>query len=134
MDVRRALLDTNAYGRFFGGDHRVLEVLGEAETVYLSVIVMGELHAGFRGGSRDRENRGQLSQFLAKPSVAELAVTAETAEVFGEVKDALRRAGTPIPMNDVWIAAQAIESGSVVVTFDEHFSKVPGLRLWDLLS
>ena len=106
--MRRFLLDTKAYGRFFGGDQRVLDVLGEAETVYLSVVVMGELHAGFRGGSRDRENRGQLSQFLAKPSVAELAVTAETAEVFGEVKDALRRAGTPIPMNDVWIAAQAI--------------------------
>lgn len=132
--MRRFLLDTKAYGRFFGGDQRVLDVLGEAETVYLSVVVMGELHAGFRGGSRDRENRGQLSQFLAKPSVAELAVTAETAEVFGEVKDALRRAGTPIPMNDVWIAAQAIESGSVVVTFDEHFGKVPGLRLWDLLN
>ncbi|MBT6145371.1 MAG: hypothetical protein HOH74_08080 [Gemmatimonadetes bacterium] len=55
----------------------------------------------------------------------------ESAEIFGQVKDALKRAGTPIPMNDVWISAQAIETGSVVVTYDGHFSKVPGLRLWD---
>ena len=128
--MRRVLLDTNAYARFFGGDEAVLGALGEAETVFLSVIVMGELFAGFHGGSKVKENRDQLSRFLAKPTVQELAVTAETAEVFGEVKETLKRAGTPIPMNDVWIAAQAIESGSVVVTYDEHFRKVPGLRLW----
>jgi tRNA(fMet)-specific endonuclease VapC len=63
--------------------------------------------------------------------VRELDVTKETADVFGQVKDQLQRAGTPIPMNDVWIAAQALETGSVVVTYDEHFKKVPGLRLWD---
>lgn len=61
-------------------------------------------------------------------------VTKETADVFGQVKDALKRAGAPIPMNDVWIAAQAIETGSVLITYDRHFSKVPGLRLWDILD
>ena len=130
--MKRILLDTSAYSRFFGGDDRVLDVLGEAETVYLSAIVIGELFAGFRGGSKLRENRNQLSQFLQKPTVRPLEVTTETAEIFGEVKDTLKRAGTPIPMNDVWIAAQAIETGSVVVSFDEHFNKVPGLRLWDV--
>ena len=132
--MKRVLLDTNAYARFFAGDEGVLGALGEAETVYLSAIVMGELFAGFRGGTKARENREQLSRFLSKPTVCELTVTAETAEVFGEVKDTLKRAGTPIPMNDVWIAAQAIESGSVVITYDDHFRKVPGLRLWDGLS
>ena len=132
--MKRILLDTNAYARFFGGDEGVLSVLGEAETVYLSAIVAGELIAGFRGGSRLQQNRTQLAQFLRKPTVRALEVTTETAEVFGQVKDTLKRAGTPIPMNDVWIAAQAIETGSVIVTFDEHFSQVPGLRLWDVLD
>ena len=132
--MKRILLDTNAYARFFGGDEEILSVLGEAETVYLSAIVVGELIAGFRGGSKLPENRDQLSRFLRKPTVRALEVTTETAEVFGQVKDALRRAGTPIPMNDVWIAAQAIETGSVIVTFDEHFNQVPGLRLWDVLD
>ena len=130
--MKRILLDTNAYARFFGGDEGVLGVLGGAETVYLSAIVLGELFAGFRGGSKFRENRIQLSRFLQKPTVRELEVTTETAEVFGQVKDRLKRAGIPLPMNDVWIAAQAIETGSVIVTYDEHFNKVPGLRIWDL--
>ena len=130
--MKRILLDTNAYARFCGGDEGVLGVLGEAETVYLSVVVAGELIAGFRGGSKHGENRTQLSRFLRKPTVRALEVTTETAEVFGQVKDTLRRAGTPIPMNDVWIAAQAIETGSVIVTFDQHFHHVPGLRLWDI--
>ena len=130
--MKRILLDTNAYARFFGGDEGVLGLLGEAETVYLSAIVLGELFAGFRGGSKFHENRIQLSRFLQKPTVRELEVTTETAEVFGQVKDTLKRAGTPLPMNDVWIAAQAIETGSVIVTYDEHFNKVPGLRIWDL--
>ena len=130
--MTRSRLATHGYGRFVGGDEEVTGVLGEAETVYLSAIVVGELFAGFRGGSKFRENRIQLSRFLQKPTVRELEVTTETAEVFGQVKDTLKRAGTPLPMNDVWIAAQAIETGSVIVTYDEHFNKVPGLRIWDL--
>ena len=126
------LLDTNAYARFLGGDEAVLEVLSESEVVYLPVIVLGELLSGFRGGSKFQENRKQLSRFLLKPTVQSLDVTEETAEVFGQVKHSLRRAGTPIPMNDVWIAALAIETGSVIVTYDKHFQNVPGLRLWDL--
>jgi tRNA(fMet)-specific endonuclease VapC len=129
--MKRILLDTNACARFFGGDEGVLGALGQAETVYLSTIVMAELYAGFRGGNKLRENKTQLSLFLQKPTVCPLDVTTETAEIFGQVKDTLRKAGTPIPTNDVWIASQAIETGSIIVTFDEHFHRIPGLRLWD---
>ena len=128
------LLDTNAYARFMAGDERVLDVLAVAETVHLSTVVLGELFAGFRGGNRLQENRIQLTMFLQKTTVRTLEVSTETAEVFGQVKDTLKRSGTPIPMNDVWIAAQAIETGSVIVSFDEHFRMVPGLRLWDVLN
>jgi tRNA(fMet)-specific endonuclease VapC len=60
-----------------------------------------------------------------------LNATAETAEVFGQVKSSLRKSGTPLPINDVWIAAHALETGSVVVTYDVHFKSIPGLRLWE---
>ncbi|MBI5882832.1 MAG: type II toxin-antitoxin system VapC family toxin [Elusimicrobia bacterium] len=128
--MTRVLLDTNAYAAFCSGDRRVLDALAGADTVYLSVIVLGELHAGFRGGGRREENERILREFLAKPTVSSLLLTIETAEIFGEIKDRLKRAGTPTPVNDVWLAAQAVETGSVLVTYDDHFRRVPGLRLW----
>jgi tRNA(fMet)-specific endonuclease VapC len=128
--MTRVLLDTNAYAAFCSGDRSVLDALAGAEAVYLSVIVLGELHAGFRGGSRRAENERALKEFLAKPTVSPLQLSVETAEIFGEVKDRLKRAGTPIPVHDVWLAAQAVETGSVLVSFDANFRRVPGLRLW----
>jgi tRNA(fMet)-specific endonuclease VapC len=128
--VRRILLDTNAYVRLLVGDSSILDAVAEAQQVNLSVFVMGELLAGFRGGSKFAENRQTLKEFLARPTVALLGASSETAEVFAQIKDVLRKAGTPIPINDVWIAAQAMETGSVLVTYDRHFRHVPGLRLW----
>ena len=127
----KVLLDTNALTALWSGDERVLDALGQAERVFMSIVVLGELFAGFRGGSRMKENRARLAGFLAKPTVNTLELTTETAEVYGQIKDALRRAGTPVPINDVWLSAQAIETGSVLVTFDSHFGNVPGVRLWD---
>jgi len=132
--VKKVLIDTNAYVRYLAGDQRVLESFGGADRVYMSVFVLGELFAGFKAGKKPAENRRILERFLDKPSVRVLEASRETAEVFGEVKDSLKRAGRPIPLNDVWIAAQALESGAVLVTFDGHFRDVPGLRLWEELS
>ncbi len=128
--MKGVLIDTNAYGRLLAGDGLVLDALAEAEHVHLSVFVMGELLAGFRGGSKSLQNRQTLKAFLAKPTVAFLGATTETAEIFGQIKDDLRKAGTPIPVNDVWIAAHAMETGSVLITYDGNFQRVPGLRLW----
>lgn len=129
--MRRILIDTNAYAAFMTGDAQVLAALATADTAYLSVIVLGELHTGFCGGTRARHNRAQLLQFQRKPTVRVLDVTSETAEIFGQTKATLRQAGTPLPLNDVWLAAQALETGAVMVTYDSHFRKVPGIRLWD---
>jgi predicted nucleic acid-binding protein len=96
----------------------------------MSIIVLGELYAGFRAGSKERQNRERLASFLAKPSVKILPATQDTAEVFGVVKDELRRSGTPVPINVVWIAAQALEAGAQLVTHDAHFSKIKGLLPW----
>jgi len=131
--VRAVLLDTNAYVRFLAGDERVLASLAGAGHVYLSVFVLGELLAGFRLGTKERPNRQLLERFLGKPGVAVLEATRETAEYFGLIKSALKKAGQPIPLNDVWIAAQALETGAVLITYDLHFAVVPGLRTWDEL-
>lgn len=128
--MKRILLDTNAYTAFLTGDKRVLNALTEAETAFLSAIVIGELYAGFCGGNRLKENKALLARFLQKSNVRVLDVTAETGEVFGQIKNALQKAGTPIPLNDVWLAAQAMETGSVIVSFDAHFDQVSGLRRW----
>ena len=129
--MRNVLLDTNAYIGYLRGDERVLSYLGQAEIVYMSVFVMGELYAGFRAGKREKENKQILERFLIKSTVSILEASKDTAEIFGMVKDSLKRTGHPIPVNDVWIGAHALETGSVLLTFDRHFAFIPGLRLWD---
>ena len=129
--MNKILLDTNAYVKYLTGDTKVLDALGKAVTVNMSVVVLGELYAGFKGGSRARKNRNDLDKFLEKTTVEILDVSRETSEIFGDIKNVLRKSGTPIPINDIWIAANTIESGSALVTYDTHFLKIPGLRTWD---
>ena len=125
-------LDTNAYSAFMRGEDEVLQILAGAFQVYLPLFVIGELHYGFRGGSKLRENLFELQEFLEKPTVQVWLPTRETAVIFGEIMDTLQRNGRPVPISDVWIACSTIESGSKLVTYDRHFKSIPGLRLWDL--
>ena len=128
--MKKILLDTNCYTAYLAGDERVLSALAEAELVYMSIFVLGELFAGFRGGSKMQQNRDYLKRFLAKSTVIILEATMETAEIFGDLKDKLKKSGTPLPINDVWIAAQALETGCVLITYDAHFQHIVGLRRW----
>ncbi|MDP3498823.1 MAG: type II toxin-antitoxin system VapC family toxin [Myxococcales bacterium] len=130
MALKRVLIDTNAYSRLALGDNEVLDVLGEAETVYLSVFVLAELLAGFKGGQRERKNRDGLKTFMAAPSVKLLFATDTTAEIFAGVKDSLKRRGKPLPINDVWIASHGLEAAATLLTFDAHFDHVEGLQRW----
>lgn len=128
--MKRMLLDTNAYARLARGDARVLDALGDADVIYLSVFVLGELFAGFRGGRHEAQNRKGLRDFMGASTVKLLFATEETAERFGVLKDQLKRAGTPLPINDVWIAAHALETGATLVSWDQHFEQVAGLQRW----
>jgi tRNA(fMet)-specific endonuclease VapC len=128
--MKKVLMDTNAYTALLRGDESILDALAQAKTVFMSVFVLGELYAGFKGGSKEKENRLQLNNFLQRPSVRIMTATQETSDIFGTIKNRLRTAGTPIPINDVWIAAHAAESGSHLVTYDSHFKSVSGLLLW----
>src|SRR4030065_1192500 len=121
LAMRAVLLDTNAYVRFMAGDDRVLGCLAQAGRVYMSVFVLGELLAGFRAGSQEKQNRQILERFLAQPSVVVLDATRETAEYFGLIKAALRKSGQPLPLNAVWIGGHALETGAVPVAYDPPF-------------
>src|SRR5467141_2354054 len=123
------LLDTSAYSALQRGHPPVLDVMGRSETVAVSAVVLGELYSGFRAGIRWAENTAQLAQFLSKPSVRVLNVTEETALRYAEVDVYLRRKGRPIPRNDVWIAAVALEHGLQLLTLDIHFREIPLLLL-----
>lgn len=131
MEVKNIVIDTNAYTRLLAGEEDVLDIIGTVEIVYMSIFVLGELYAGFAGGSKERANKDALNIFLRKPTVKILNATSETAKVFGMVKQGLKKAGNPLPINDVWIAAHALETGSTLVTYDSHFKKIAGLRRWD---
>lgn len=128
--MKNILLDTNCYSAYLSGDERVLNVLVEAESVYMSIFVLGELFAGFRGGSKMQQNLNYLKRFLAKKTVKILDATMETAEIFGDLKEKLKKNGSPIPINDVWVAAHALETSSVLITYDAHFQNITGLRRW----
>ncbi len=129
--MKNIVIDTNAYTRLLAGEEDVLDVIGTAEIVHMSIFVLGELYSGFAGGTKERGNKDALNSFLLKPTVKILNATSETAKVFGMVKQDLKKAGTPLPINDVWIAAHALETGSTLITYDSHFKKIAGLRRWD---
>lgn len=122
-------LDTNAYVAFKRGHEPVLEILRLADDIIVPVIVLGELLAGFAHGMKEAENRAGLAKFLDASRVRTLAVDDDTARWYAQVYAQLRRAGSPIPANDLWIAAQALQHGLPVLTFDRHFEAVEGLMV-----
>jgi tRNA(fMet)-specific endonuclease VapC len=123
----RLVLDTSAYSHFRAGDERVLDLIAAAEIVSIPTIVLGELEAGFTLGRRERENRTLLAEFLAEPFVSILPVTPAVARRYGPLFADLRRAGTPIPINDIWIAATTQDCGGHLLSFDRHFDEIANL-------
>jgi predicted nucleic acid-binding protein len=123
------VLDTSAYSLLRRGDERVLDLVAVAEIVVVPVPVLGELEAGFELGGRQRENRAALADFLAEPFVTVHNPSADTARRYGELFARLRRAGTPVPINDLWIAAACIDCGGHLLTLDRHFERITGLTV-----
>lgn len=118
------LLDTNIVIALFGEDVAVLQRLSEAQEVFLSSIVLGELHYGAQNSARVAENVARIEALRADSAV--LVCDATTAVHYGQVKSELKQAGTPIPENDIWIAAIARQHGLTVVSRDQHFDSVKG--------
>jgi tRNA(fMet)-specific endonuclease VapC len=126
VGVRR-LLDTNAYVALKRGNPDVAALVRDSSEIVFSTIVVGELLFGFRAGTRHDKNVAELEKVLEDARVSVIPVTRTTADRFGRIAAALRKAGTPIPSNDIWIAAHVFESGTELITFDAHFETVPGL-------
>ena len=129
----KILLDTNAYSAMMRGHAEVARRVRDAEQVVLSAVVIGELLFGFRLGTRLQKNLEELDAFLGNPYVTAAAVTRSTADRFARVAAALRAKGRPIPTNDIWVAAHAMEFGAELLSFDAHFEALDGLA-WTALS
>ena len=125
----RLLLDTSAYSRFMRGDQDAKHRLQRAHEIYLTPIVLGELKAGFQRGRKEQANEEQLRQFLRSPRLHVVSLDQETAECYAVIVNTLRTAGTPIPTNDVWIAASAMQYGLAILTADDHFQRVRQVRV-----
>ena len=101
--------------------------MARAERVLIPVTVLGELEAAFLSGTRAGDNRRVLDDFFDEPFVDLLPTTAAVARQYGRVFSSLRRNGTPLPVNDIWIAAAAIDCGGTLLTFDRDFDRIAGL-------
>jgi tRNA(fMet)-specific endonuclease VapC len=123
--MSRLLLDTSAYSAMWRGDERLLAPIREAAEVYLTPVVIGELLYGFGGGGVERQNRRLLREFLDSERVGVAPVDEDTAERYAVIREYLRRQGSPIPANDLWIAASAAQHGLLLMTLDSHFKNVP---------
>jgi predicted nucleic acid-binding protein len=126
VDVK-LLLDTNRLSDALAEVEEVLDVLETAEAVHVPVVTLGEIRAGFKQGRRALDNEKRLSWFLSQDGVSALGVEPAVSHRYAEIYSALRAKGTPIPTNDLWIAAIAVEHGLVLYTRDAHFKMVPGL-------
>lgn len=122
--MSRILLDTSAYSAFMRGDVSVKSVLESADEIYLNAIVLGELISGFMIGKSERKNRKELQELLASPRVGILPLDDETPERYAVILCTLREKGTPVPTNDIWIAASAMQYGLKLLTTDSHYAKI----------
>jgi tRNA(fMet)-specific endonuclease VapC len=128
--MNHVLIDTNAYSALMGGERDVLNIIADSDVVFVSIFVIGELLTGFKKGTKESFNSEILEKFLSRPNVRIVSATYDTSEFFASIKDNLRKSGHPVPINDIWIAAHCMETGSMLITYDKHFFEIPGLLIW----
>ena len=126
MDVK-IILDTSAYVGFKRNGVKMVEIIVQAELILFSPVVIGELMFGFRNGTRFKENMDDLNRFLGHEAVELIQIGKITSDRYSRIAAQLKRQGTPIPTNDIWIAAQTMEHGAELITSDHPFEKIDGL-------
>jgi tRNA(fMet)-specific endonuclease VapC len=119
--MNRVCLDTSAYSHFLRGDASIVKIISTARWIGVPVVVLGELRTGFLLGGQSAKNEDELRRFLHHPSVEIVDVNDDASRIYAEIMVALRKAGTPLPTNDIWVAAVASREGATVVTYDDHF-------------
>ena len=123
----RLLLDSNAYSHLKRGHRRIADLIRGAEEILVPAVVVGEFLYGFRQGSRFEQNVREMHAFLAHPAVTFAPASLATADRYAAIAVMLRTKGRPIPSNDIWVAAHAMEIGADLVSYDRHFDEVDGL-------
>ncbi len=123
----KIMLDTSAYVGFKRNITEVVEIIVKSEIILLSPVVLGELMFGFRSGTKFKKNMYDLNEFLNHDVVELLNMGKITSDRYSRIATQLKQQGTPIPTNDIWIAAQSIEHGAELITSDQHFEKISGL-------
>lgn len=124
MELKPIIIDTNAYAAFKRGVPSAVELVKHVSRIGISAVVLGELLSGFRFGRREQQNREELSAFLRSSRVQILVIDAETAEHYATIYQHLKQKGNPIPTNDMWIAATAIQYDYGVFSYDRHYDAV----------
>ena len=127
--MKEILIDTNIYSYAMKADRDTVSLLKTMRLIAISSVSIGELLSGFKGGTREKENRRELEEFLDSPRVRIFSVDENTAEFYAGTLNELIKRGTPIPTNDIWISAVALQKGLPLYSKDVHFRQVPGLVL-----
>ena len=127
--MKRVAIDTNIYTDIMNGYRPVQDVLMEFDVVLVPMIVLGELLYGFTYGTKEAANRAQLDRFFSRDFVKILTLSRKTTEYYALLMASLRKNGTPLPTNDVWIAAAACAEKIPLISRDRHFTKINGLKL-----
>ena len=125
----RILLDTNRLTDSLRGDRLAIQILEAASEIWIPFVSMAEIRAGFLAGARSATNEGLIQAFLRLPGVGVLFADRETTAVHARLFVQLRKAGTPIPTNDLWIASLAVQHNLVLMSRDEHFEKLPQIEM-----
>lgn len=125
MEKSKIMLDTSAYSAFLRGNGSVIAAVRAADEIYVNPVVVGELYAGFAHGGREKRNREILREFLASARVRIATIDEETSERYAAIISFLWEKGTPLPTNDLWIAATAMQHGLKLITTDNHYRQVP---------
>lgn len=125
----RLALDTNAYRAAAEGEPRAALLLRRADEIHLPFVVLGELRAGFAAGTLGKRNEARLAEFLGSPRARVLLADEQTTHHYAALFAQLRSQGTPVPTNDLWIAALAVQHGLPLLSSDEHFKRLPQILL-----
>jgi predicted nucleic acid-binding protein len=129
VGVRKVLIDTNVYSAFKRAEPTIVNAFQRLDFIGINVTVLAELYAGFKGGKKESRNRSELEDFMNTSRVHFIGHDRDTADFYAQVFNNLKERGTPIPTNDIWIAASALQNGLALFSLDNHFLNIDGLIL-----
>jgi tRNA(fMet)-specific endonuclease VapC len=127
--MRKVTIDTNIYSAFKQNNKSVVRQFQNFDLIGIDITVLAELYSGFKMGSKERRNRDELEEFINNPRISLFYHDESTAEYYAHIMTNLRSKGKPIPTNDIWIAAVALQNGLALYTLDKYFENVDGLIL-----